>query len=522
VHASVYHKIYVIENGTGKMTPGKVYLVGAGPGDPGLITLRGLECLARADLVLYDGLVNPLILRHTHGRAERTCRSESPDGRHLVQEEINQRLIAASREGKTIVRLKGGDPFVFGRGGEEAAALAAARIPFEVVPGVTAAVAASAYAGISLTHRDFASAVAFITGHEDPHKTSTAIDYGALAAFPGTLVFYMGLHRLAAIAEALIAAGTPPQTPAAVISRGTTPAQQTVCGSLADIAGKAQAANLHAPSTIIIGECVCQRETIAWFERKPLFGKRILIPRPAARAAPVVSRLLELGSQPILAPTIDIQPPETWTAVDRALGRLRDFDWIVFTSVNGVHFLLGRLWDTGGDVRRFGNARIAAIGEGTAQALAEYHLRADLIPETFRAEALAEALRPHVSGKRMLWARASRGRDVLPAELRAAGAELEEVVVYRNLDVAALDPEVIREMESGQIDWICLSSPSIARSLHRLLTHAAREQIGKSVRVASISPVTTAAVRELGLTVDAEAESYTWDGILEAIVRTSG
>jgi uroporphyrinogen III methyltransferase/synthase len=481
-----------------------------------------MECLVRADLVLYDGLVNPLILRHTHGQAERTCRSESPDGRHLDQEEINQRLIAAAREGKTVVRLKGGDPFVFGRGGEEAAALAGAQIPFEVVPGVTSAVAASAYAGISLTHRDFASAVAFVTGHEDPHKPSTALDYKALAAFPGTLVFYMGLHRLSAIAAALVAAGKPPQTSVAVISRGTTSAQQTTCGSLADIAGKADAAHLHAPSMIIIGECVRQRETIAWFEKKPLFSKRILVSRPAAQAATVVSRLLELGAQPVLAPTIDIQSPETWTDVDRMLKRLQHFDWIVFTSVNGVSSLLNRLWDTGGDLRRFGNAKVAAIGEGTADALSAFHLRADLVPDSFRAEALAEALRPHVAGKRVLWARASRGRDILPVELRAAGADLEEIIVYRNLDVAALDPGVIREIESGEVDWICLSSPSIARALHRLLPPAARQQIGKAARIASISPVTSAAARELGLPVDAEAEMSTWDGILEAIVRRSG
>ncbi len=504
------------------MMPGKVYLVGAGPGDPGLITHKGLECLAQADLVLYDGLVNPLILQLTQGRAERTCRSESPSGRHLDQDEINDRLIRAAREGKTVVRLKGGDPFVFGRGGEEAAALARAKIPFEIIPGVTAAVAASAYAGISLTHRDFASAVAFVTGHEDPQKSSTMLDYKALAAFPGTLVVYMGLHRLATIAESLIAAGKPPQTPAAVICRGTTPAQQTVCGPLSEIAAKARAAGLHAPSMIIIGECVRQRDTIAWFEKKPLFGKRILVARPAAQAATVVSRLLELGAQPVLAPTIDILPPADWTEVDRALARIHEFDWIVFTSVNGVNFLLNRLWETGGDLRRIGSVKLAAIGDGTSRALAAFHLRADLIPGAFRAEALAETLKPHVSGKRVLWARASRGRDVLPMKLREAGANLEELVVYRNVDVRALDGEVIRQIESGEIDWICLSSPSIARALHRMLPLAARDQIGKTTRIASISPVTSAAARELGLPVDTEATTYTWEGILAAIVSRSG
>lgn len=469
--------------------------------------------------MLYDGLVNPLILLSTHARAERTCRSTGPDGMRLDQDGINQRLIAAAREGKTVVRLKGGDPFVFGRGGEEAAALSQAQIPFEIVPGVTAAVAASAYAGISLTHRDFASAVAFVTGHEDPRKPSTVLDYKALAAFPGTLVIYMGLHRLAAIADALIIAGKPPETPAAVISRGTTPAQRTVCASLADLAAKAHDAKLHAPSMIIIGECIRQRESIAWFENKPLFGKRIVVTRPAAQAAGVVSQCLELGAEPILAPMIEILPPADWNEVDRTLARTEEFDWIVFTSVNGVNFLLQRLWETGGDLRRLGKSKLAAIGDGTAQALADNHLRADLVPETFRAEALAAALKPHVAGKRVLWARASRGRDVLPAELRSAGALLEELVVYRNLDIEAIDPEVLKEIEAGAVDWICLSSPSIARAVHERLSPAARAQVGKTVRIASISPVTGAAAREAGLPVHAEATTHTWEGLLAAIAE---
>ena len=439
----------------------------------------------------------------------------------LRQQEINERLIAAAQEGKTVVRLKGGDPFVFGRGGEEAEALARAGIPFEVVPGVTAAVAASAYAGISLTHRDMASAVAFVTGHEDPQKDASALDYVILARFPGTLVFYMGLHHLDVIAEALMAGGKPRETLAAVVSRGTTPAQRTIVAPLCEIAAAAKSAGLHAPSMIIVGQCVEQRKTIGWFEARPLFGKRVLIARPLAQAAAVVSRILELGAQPIVAPTIDIRPPADWNEVDRTVAVLDAFDWIVFTSVNGVTFLLNRLWETGGDLRRLSSARIAAIGEGTAQALEGFHLKADLVPESFRSEALAEALRPHVAGQRVLWARASRGRDVLSTGLRAAGAELEELVVYQNLDVAALDAEVLRQIEAGEIDWICLSSPSIARSLHRLLTPAAREQLGMTTRVASISPVTSAAAREAGLPVSAEAQIHTWDGLLDAISRAS-
>ncbi len=499
------------------MKPGKVYLVGAGPGDPGLITRKGLECLAQADVVLYDGLVNPLLLAHTQARAERTNRTRIPGGSALNQQEINDRLIAAAREGKTVVRLKGGDPFVFGRGGEEAAALARAAIPFEVVPGVTAAVAASAYAGISLTHRDHASAVAFITGHEDPAKTDSALDYGALAEFPGTLVFYMGLHRLPAISAALIASGKPGETPAAVISRGTTPAQQTVTATLAELPARVAACGLHAPSMIIVGDCIRQRATIGWFEKKPLFGKQVLVPRPLSQAGSVVSRLIDLGAQPIVAPMIEILPPLEWSAVDQALARLDEFDWIVFTSVNGVRFLFDRLWETGGDLRRLGGAKLAAIGEGTAQSLAEFHLRADLVPDSFRSEALAAALGPHVAGQRVLWARASRGRDVLSAELRAAGAHLEEVVVYRNIDVERFDTDTLSTLEAGEIDWICLSSPSIARSLGRLLSPAARARLGSPTRVASISPVTTAAARKVGLPVDAEATTFTWGGLLETL-----
>lgn len=529
---------------------GKVYLVGAGPGDPGLLTLRGLACLQIADLVLYDGLVNPLLLRHTSAHAERTCRADTAQGRLLPQAEINTRLIAAAREGKTVVRLKGGDPFVFGRGGEEAAALTAAGIPYEVVPGVTAAVAASAYAGFSLTHRDFASAVAFVTGHEDPSKkciplksipggrnscnSGTAsveticLDYHALAAFPGTLVFYMGLHRLPEIVDALLNAGKPPGTPACVISRGTLPVQQVVSAPLAELRDKVRRAQLHAPSLIVVGDCIRQRETLAWFENRPLFGLTIGITRPVGQAGSAIDRLVELGAQPLVMPTISIEPPEDWSEVDRTLPGLSDFDWIVFTSANGVHGLLRRAWESGSDLRTLGRAKLAVIGEGTAAALAEYHLRADIVPESFRAEALAEALKPHVNGKRVLWVRASRGREVLTQELQKAGAHLKELVVYRNLDVEQLPEELHQQLEAGTVDWICLSSPSIARNLARLLPRVACAELNapgdmaqsgeaSRLRIASISPVTSAAAREVGLPVHAEATCYTWEGIFQAI-----
>jgi len=497
---------------------GTVYLVGAGPGDPGLLSLKGLDCLKQADLILYDGLVNPLLLQHSSAAAERTCRSTGPSGRVLDQEEINRKLIGAAAEGKCVVRLKGGDPFIFGRGSEEARALAEAGIPFEVVPGITAATAASEYAGISLTHRKLASAVAFITGHEDPNKGETSIDFDNLARFAGTLVFYMGLHHLESIVESLLKSGKAAATPSCVISRATTPAQRTVSAPLQDLVSAVRDAGLRPPSLIVVGECVEQRESIAWFEKRPLFGKRIGITRPAEQAGPVIAQAWELGAEPLLIPTIQILAPDDWTEVDAVLNRLGEFDWLIFTSANGVHGLLGRLWNQAGDMRRLAGIRLAAIGPGTADALAGYHLRADVVPPAYRAEALAKSLEPYVEGKRLLWARASRGRDVLPTQLKKMGATVEQLVVYRNIDATSLPSAELNLIETGAVDWIGLSSPSIACNLKQLLTTAALEQVGKSVRLASISPVTSQSARQAGLPIAAEATDYTWEGIFDAIV----
>ena len=498
--------------------PGKVYLVGAGPGDPGLLTLKGLECLQRADLILYDGLVNPLLLRRSSAEAERTCRSPGPSGRVLKQAEINERLISAARQGRTVVRLKGGDPFIFGRGSEEAAALAEAGIPFEVVPGITAATAASEYAGISLTHREFASTVAFITGHEDPCKDEITVDYDHLAAFQGTLVFYMGLHRLESIVESLLKAGKDPKVQACVISRATTPLQRTISAPLNELVPVVRQADLRPPSLIIVGQCVRQRETIAWFEKRPLFGKRIGITRPSGQSGRVIARALELGAQPVLMPTIQILPPEDDSDIEAALDRLAEYDWLIFTSANGVNGFLNRLWETGGDLRSLASVQLAAIGPATAEALARFHLKADLVPKTYWAEELADRLKSHVAGKRVLWARASRGRDVLPVELEAAGATVDQLVVYRNVDVESLPVTELEMIEAGEVDWIGLSSPSIARSLKTLLSPAALAKLGNSVQLASISPVTSAAAREVNLPIAIEAAVHTWDGLFDAII----
>jgi uroporphyrinogen III methyltransferase / synthase len=510
--------------------PGKVYLVGAGPGDPGLLTLKGQRCLAEADVVLYDGLVNPLLLRGTHAKAVRTCRRGEGSQKHLDQDEINRRLIAAAREGKTVVRLKGGDPFIFGRGSEEAAALAEAGIPYEVVPGITAAIAAAEYAGISLTHRELSSAVAFVTGHEDPTKPETSLDYANLAAFSGTLVFYMGLHRIEQIARMLIDEGKPAGTPVAVISKASTPAQQTVTGTLEEIAERVKQAGLRPPSLIIVGECVRQRERINWFEALPLAGVSIGITRPEGHADTAIDLALSLGAQPVLMPTIDIQPLEDFGEVDDHLSRLNEYDWLIFTSVNGVDAFLGRLWELGGDARQLGDVKLAAIGPATAERLQAYRLRADLVPGVYRGEALAEELAPHVSGKRVLWPRASRGREVLPEQLTAAGAKFESLVVYRHIDVETFPPEVMRRIDSGELDWIALSSPTIARNMARILSAERHRESGDAtdegrslaqlpVKFAAISPVTEGAATECGLTVSVVAEEHTWPGLLEAIAR---
>jgi uroporphyrinogen III methyltransferase / synthase len=502
-----------------KPSKGKVYLVGAGPGDPGLLTVKGLKCLQIADLVLYDGLVNPLLLRFTSAATERTKRTELEAARAAGQEQINRRLIDEARAGKIVVRLKGGDPFIFGRGSEEAAALAEAGVDFEVVPGVTAAVAAGEYAGLSFTHREYASAVAFITGHEDPSKDRSSLDYEAIAKFPGTLVFYMALHRLEGLVEDLLRAGKPASTPACVISSATNPAQRTITSPLSELASAARNAGLCPPSIVVVGECVSRREAIAWFEKRPLFGRRIGITRPVAQAGPVIERVLELGAEPVLLPTIEILPVADFVPIDTVVSRLTEFDWLVFTSVNGVEAFMSRVWFSGRDARHLAGLRIASIGPATAASMLAYGVRPDLTAHEFRAESLAADLGPHVAGRRVLWAHADRAREVLPDELSRAGATVEEIVVYRNVDVQKIPAETLARVERGELDWIALGSPAIVQSLKSLCTPAALAQLNGRTRLASIGPVTTARATELGLKVAAEATEYTWEGLLAAIVR---
>ncbi len=502
-----------------KTAAGKVYLVGAGPGDPGLISLRGLECLQQADFILYDGLVNPLILRHSRADAERTGRADEAGRRILHQEQINERLIEQARLGKTVVRLKGGDPFIFGRGSEEAAALAEAGIEYEVVPGITAATAAAEYAGISLTHRDHASAVCLITGHEDPAKPESALDYTVLARFPGTLVFYMGLHRCREIVDSLIAAGMSAETMGAVITRASTPAQKVVTERIDKLPQRVQEAGLHPPSLIVIGSCVEQREQIKWFEKKPLFGLRIGITRPSEQAEPQIQRAIQLGADPVLMPLLEIREPEDKTALDNAVEKIATCQWILFTSANAVHGLFGHLLNSGKDLRVLGNCQIACVGTATAKALNQYHLRPDLVPSTYRSEDLARELIERRPTGPLLWPCANRGRDVLVEELQRAGLELHRVVVYEHHDIQQLSPQCLHWLKNGDIDWIGLSSPAIARAFARLTSEELQNGSGKKAKLAAISPLTAQAADEAGLTVQAVAEDSTWEGIFQAIIK---
>lgn len=498
-------------------TAGRVYLVGSGPGDPGLITLRGVTCLGRADAVVYDYLANPRLLTHVRQDAELICLGRHGHGRILSQEEINAKLVELASAGKTVVRLKGGDPAVFGHLAEETAALTAAGVPFEVVPGVTAASAAASYAGIPLTDRDSASAVAMVTGHQRGDDAAVDLDTKALAAFPGTLVMYMGVTSAATWTSELIAAGKPPATPAAIIRRASFPDQQRWLCRLDAVAATIAAHAIRPPVLVIVGNVVGdvnnQSSAVDWFTRRPLFGRTVLVTRPAGQADDLAATLLELGAEVLEQPAIEISPPDDPSAVERVLERLSEFDWLVVSSANGVRHFLDPLLEKR-DLRALGGVRLAAIGPGTADALAEYRLRADLLPDTYRAEALAAALAPQTAGRRVLLVRASRGREVLAEQLSAAGATVEQVVAYRSSDVTSADPEVAAALAAGRIDWITVTSSAIARALVNLFGDRLR-----LARLASISPLTSETLAGLGHAVAAEATEYTMPGVVAAILR---
>ncbi|MGZ8648434.1 MAG: uroporphyrinogen-III C-methyltransferase [Solirubrobacteraceae bacterium] len=489
---------------------GTVYLVGAGPGDPGLMTRRSLELIASADAILYDRLVPPGALDGARPDADLRYVGKEPGNPAMAQEDIDALLVELGSRGLKVVRLKGGDPFVFGRGGEEAEALAAAGVPFEVVPGVTAGVAAPAYAGIPVTHRDAASAVAFVTGHEDPDKPESALDWDALARFPGTLVLYMGIRNLPLIAERLTAAGRDPHEPAAVVERGTHPGQRTLVDTLAGIGARAQAEGVRPPAITVVGPVAGLRDTIAWLERRPLHGEVVAVTRARAQASGFAARLRELGAEVVETPAIRIEPRPLEGALLDAVGRLGEYALVCLTSPNGVRLLFDALRDTGRDARALAGATVAAIGPGTAAELERHGVRADVLPEQFVAEALVEALTAvEVEGRRVLVARAAEARSVLPDALRERGADVDEVALYDTVAEPLGDAE-LAALERAT--YVTFTSSSTVRFL---LDSGVRPPEG--ARVVSIGPVTSATAREQGLTVHVEAERHDVDGLVDAL-----
>src|SRR4051794_15026174 len=519
---------------------GIVYLVGAGPGDPGLMTARALELIGSVDAIYYDRLIPPGALDGAREGAELVYVGKAPGVPSVPQEEIGERLIETAREGKSVVRLKGGDPFVFGRGGEEGEALRAAGVEFELVPGITAGVAASAYAGIPVTHRDDASAVAFLTGHEDREKEESALDWEALARFPGTLVFYMGVKRLGDNAAALIAAGRDGDEPAAAVERGTMEGQRTVVATLSTLAEAVKREEVKAPALIVVGPVVARRESLAWLERRPLYGRRIVVTRARAQASGLAKTLRSLGAEVVELPAIRIEPTIESDEVKRAVERIGEYALIVLTSPNGVRLLFEAIRNAGLDARALSrpekqqvgevesgataNANtmsvpfnagttVAAIGPGTAQALSRCGISADIVPERFVAESLVESLAAvDVAGKRVLVARATDARDVIPEHLEGRGAEVDVVALY----------ETVREEPSAEAveaaqaaDYVTFTSSSTVRNL----TEALGERFSKGARIVSIGPVTSEAVVGAGLRVDVEAERHDIDGLVEALLK---
>ena len=497
---------------TGRGATGIVYLVGAGPGDPGLMTTRSLELLVAADVIVHDRLIPREALAPARPDAELIYVGKEPGSASVPQEGIAKLLIDRARQGKLVVRLKGGDPFVFGRGGEEAEALADAEIPFEVVPGITAGVAAPAYAGIPVTHRDDSSAVAFVTGHEDPEKEDATLDYEALARFPGTLVFYMGVKALPRIAEALIAAGRNPSEPAAVVERGTLPGQRTVTSTLEGIAEAADQEGIRAPAVTVVGPVAARRERIAWLERRPLHGSRVVVTRARAQASELSRRLDALGAEPIELPAIRIEPRIGSDEVRRAVANIHTYALVCLTSPNGVNLLFEAMAAQGRDARVLANASVAAIGAGTEAALASFGVIADIVPDKFVAEELVKALNElELRGKPVLIARAAEARELLPEALRKQGAEVDVVALYETV-AEEPDPDALERARDA--DFVTFTSSSTVRNF----VDAAGEVIPKEARIVSIGPITSQAIREAGLSVDVEAERHDIDGLVEALL----
>lgn len=501
------------------MTPrfGKVYLIGSGPGDPGLLTLKGRECLERADVVIYDYLANPVLLSLCPA-AEQIYVGKNRGRHSLPQDQINQLLVDQASAGKTVARLKGGDPYVFGRGGEEAAFLHRHGIRFEVVPGVTAGFAAAAYAGIPLTHRDVTTSIAMLTGHERPDRKLSSLDWDKLANGVGTLVFYMGMTNLDFICAELVKHGRPAETPVAVVQWATLPRQKTVVGTLETICEEVRKQEVEPPAIIVIGDVVNYREELRWYDNLPLFGRCFLITRPRKQAASFAYMLQQLGAETICVPTIETVPPQDWTPLDNALAELSRFDSLILTSVNGVDSLFQRLAANELDVRSLAGLQIVPVGSKTAEAIERHGVRPDLIPDDFRAEGILDALlRQGVSGKRFLYPRAEIVRPLLMEEITAAGGEVVAPIAYRTIRPKQGEEMIRHLLGAREIDGICFSSSSTFENLAAMLGDDLQKLLGET-RLFSIGPLTSATIRKHGCIVSLEPETSTLEDLVAAMV----
>lgn len=502
----------------GVRTPACVYLVGSGPGDPGLLTLKAQARLREADLIVYDYLANPAHLKHASEKAVKICVGRGFRHKKLSQTKINRLIVRAAKKGRKVVRLKGGDPYLFGRGGEEALFLRKHGIPFQVVPGITSAVACAAYAGIPLTHRDFSSSVTFLTGHKADDKDMDLIPWKNIVSLKkGTLVIYMGFYNLEKIAKLLVKNGMPEATPAAVIEWGTLVRQRSCDGTLGAIAAKSVALKLKAPCIIVIGEVVSLRNSLNWFEHLPLFGKKIVLTRAREQSADLREKLEELGAEVIEFPTVRIEPPSSFTPMDRAIKNLSDYDWIVFSSLHGVRSFFDRLFGLGLDSRALEGCRIAAVGPQTAQEIQKRGVRADLVPERYETKALADAFRKKIKplkGKNFLLVRAAIASGEFEESLKKYGARVVRVDAYRTL----LPQSVPATLPDG-IDVVTFTSASTVDHFVKLLGSGKMRAFAKKTLFASIGPVTSAALRKHGLKAGCEASSFTTEGLLEALQK---
>jgi uroporphyrinogen III methyltransferase/synthase len=499
---------------------GTVYLVGAGPGDAGLLTMRGAELLARADVVVYDALINQDLLRLAPKDAEIIYAGKRSKDHAIPQDELNDLLVAKAREGKTVVRLKGGDPYIFGRGGEEASKLAAAKIPFEVVPGVSSIVAGPNYAGIPLTHRDHCSSFTVITGHEDPEKKGAGVDWAQIAKIPGTKVILMGVERIRELSSNLIQNGLLPETPVAMVRWGTTGRQQSIEGTLATIADVVEKTGFAAPAVTVIGDVVKLRKSLNWYESRPLFGRRVVVTRTREQASQLSRQLAELSAEVLEIPTIKIVPTDRKADLADALLELNSYDWIVFTSPNGVTMFFESFFKAFEDMRDIGGVRIAAVGPATAAKLRELHLKVDLMPEEYVAAKIAGAFANFetIENLKILLLRAEVATPELPAALEALGGIVDDVACYKTVpETEDLNGAAARLLEDGA-DWITFTSSSTVENFHARFDLPALLKKFPQIKLASIGPETTRALVSLGLNPDAEAKPHTIEGLVRALV----